>query len=240
MKKLGIFLASFASWLLLGLFAYWLVFYMRGKRFALRDKLKRADAIIVLAGTRGNIKFLDGKISTGVKLYHDGWASYIIGSGKFSVKVTDSPKLIPVEELQSAVKKGRIQEKDLKGAKEKWDVGLGATYICEKAIQMGVPQEYILVENDALHTRENAEYVLEILKRHQMHSVILVTSPFHQLRTYLTFAKVFQPHDIEIINYYADADDWNPLTWFFSEEHRKLVKSEYERIQIYREKGDLL
>lgn len=240
MRKFSTFLASSVFGLLLVLLAYWLVFYIQGKRFALRDKLKKADAIIVLAGTRGNIKFLDGKIDTAVKLYQDGWAPNIIGSGKFSVKVTDTPKLIPVEELLAAVKKGRIQEKDLKGAQEKWDVELGATYIREKAIQMGIPQEHIFVEDEALHTRENAEYVLEILKRHNMQRVILVTSPFHQLRTYLTFAKVFQPYGIEIVNYYADADDWNPITWFFSEEHRKLVKSEQERIQMYREKGDLL
>jgi uncharacterized SAM-binding protein YcdF (DUF218 family) len=73
-----------------------------------------------------------------------------------------------------------------------------------------------------------------------MQRVILVTSPFHQLRTYLTFAKVFQPYNIEIINYYAETGEWHPLTWFFSPQHRKLVKSEQERIKKYRAKGDLL
>jgi uncharacterized SAM-binding protein YcdF (DUF218 family) len=141
--------------------------------------LKKVDAIIVLAGTRGNIKFLDGKIDTAVKLYHEGWAPYIIGSGKFSVKVTETPQLISLEVLQTAVKQGRIQEKDVKSAKEKWDTGLGAPYIREKAIQLGVPQANIFVEDESLHTRENAEYVLEILKRHHMWRVILVTSPFH-------------------------------------------------------------
>ncbi len=43
------------------------------------------------------------------------------------MKVTETPQLIPLEELQSAVMQGRIQEKDVKGAKEKWDVGLGAS-----------------------------------------------------------------------------------------------------------------
>ena len=109
-----------------------------------------------------------------------------------------------------------------------------------QAIQMGVPPEAILVESEALHTRENAEHVLSILEKHCMHRVILVTSPFHQLRTYLTFAKVFQPRDIQIINHYADTGEWHPATWFLSAEHRKLVKSEIERIQKYREKGDIL
>jgi uncharacterized SAM-binding protein YcdF (DUF218 family) len=105
---------------------------------------------------------------------------------------------------------------------------------------MGVPSDHILIEDKSLHTRENAEYTLELLKQHDMHRVILVTSPFHQLRTYLTFAKVFQPYDIRIINYYADTGEWHPATWFLSKEYRKLVRSEIDRIKLYREKGDLL
>ena len=105
---------------------------------------------------------------------------------------------------------------------------------------MGVPSEALLVEETLLHTRENAEHILAILKQKQMCRIILITSPFHQLRTYLTFAKVLQPHGIDIINYYADTDDWYPATWFLSTEHRKLVKSETERIKQYGEKGDIL
>ena len=79
--------------------------------FARRDRLRRADAIIVLAGTRGNICFLDGKICTAVHLHQQGWAPYIICSGRFSAKVTDTPTLLPLEELQLAVTQGRICER---------------------------------------------------------------------------------------------------------------------------------
>jgi uncharacterized SAM-binding protein YcdF (DUF218 family) len=87
-----------------------------------------------------------------------------------------------------------------------------------QAIQMGVSPEATLIENESLHTRENAEYVLKILQAHQMKQVILITTPFHQLRTYLTFAKVFQPHGIDILNFYADSGEWHPMTWFLSRE----------------------
>lgn len=90
----------------------------------------------MLAGVRGNIKLLDGKIETAVQLYHRGGAPRIICSGKFSAN--------------------------------------------------------------------------------------------------------FQPHGIKITNYYADTGEWHPATWFLSKEHRKLVKSEVERIKKYRAKGDLL
>lgn len=240
MKKLSLALFFGASTVALASFFFWLALYLKGRRFALRDRLRQADAIVVLAGTRGNIKFLQSKIATATHLYRKGWASRIICSGKFSVKVTGTPTLIPVTELQTAVAQGRIQEKDVAPAAISWDIALGACYMCGQAIQMGIPAEAILVENESLHTKENAEMVLALAKEHHMRRIILVTSPFHQRRTYLTFAKVFQSHNVEILNYYADTGEWHPATWFLSSEHRKLVQSEEERIEIYRAKGDLL
>jgi uncharacterized SAM-binding protein YcdF (DUF218 family) len=221
-------------------FAIWIAFYVRGRRFARRDRLRRADAIVVLAGTRGNMGFLEGKICTAVRLHQRGWAPYIICSGRFSAKVAETLTPISLEELQLAAAQGRIQEKDVAKAAATWDSALGASYIREKALALGVAPGALLMESESLHTRENAEYVLQLLKENNFHRVILVTSPFHQLRTYLTFAKVFQPYTIEIVNYYADTGEWHPATWFLSAEHRKLVKSEMERIKLYREKGDLL
>lgn len=225
---------------MLSLLAAWIVFYIKGRRFAIRNRLRKADAIVVLAGTRGNIRFLDDKIRTAVNLYHQGWAPFLICSGRFSAKVTDTPNLIPLEELKVAAMNGRIQKKDIMNAAKTWDINLGASYMHNKALAMGIPPEAVLVENKSLHTRENAEYVLTLLKKYNLSRVILVTSPFHQLRTYLTFAKVFQPHNIEIINFYADSGEWHPATWFLSKEHRKLVNSEVERIKLYKAKGDLL
>ncbi len=164
----------------------------------------------------------------------------MICSGKFSVKITEEAMLLPLEELQTAAVNGRIQHKDVAKAAKMWDIGLGARYIGEQTLRMGVPPEAIFVEDESLHTRENAEHVLKFLKQHNMHSIIIVTSLFHQLRTYLTLAKVLFPHGIKILNYYANTDEWHPATWFLSKEHRELVKSETERFKVYREKGDIL
>ncbi len=68
-----------------------------------------------------------------------------------------------------------------------------------------------------------------------MHRVILVISPFHQLRAHLASAKVFQPQGIEFINHHADTGEWHPANWFLSTDYRKLVRSEIERIKKYRE-----
>ncbi|MBD1373894.1 YdcF family protein [Hazenella sp. IB182357] len=219
----------------------WLFWYLKGRRFALRNHLQKADAIVVLAGTRGSLEFLDGKIRTAVNLYHQGWAPYIICSGKFSVKVDDkAPDLIPLHELHEAFQQGRIQKKDIANAAKKWDRNLGAVYLRDQALALNVPSESILIEDESLHTRENAAFVLHLLKKSNLSHIIIVTSPFHQLRTYLTFKKVLQPYGIIITNYYADTGEWHPFSWFLSKKHRNLVKSEVERIQTYRKKGDLL
>lgn len=234
------FFAAIAGFTLALLAGAWLTLYLRGKRFALRDRLQPADAIVALAGTRGNIKYLDGKTCTAVRLYREGWAPTILFAGRFSAKVTDSPELIPAEELQVAARAGRIDEKTAATAVTTWDAGLGARYMRAQAIQLGVPEQAIITEDASLHTLENARFTMAILAERHAQRVILVTSPFHQLRTYLTFAKVYREHGIDIINYYADTGEWHPLTWFLSADHRKLVRGEMDRIKQYRAKGDLL
>jgi uncharacterized SAM-binding protein YcdF (DUF218 family) len=233
-------LIKFAGGVVLLVGLAWLALFIRGKRFALRDKLHKADAIVVVAGTRGNIKNLEGKIRTAVKLYQQGWAPLIIFSGKFSAKVCDSAELIPIAYLEEAAAKGRIQQSEVASAAKTWDAGLGAEYMREEAINLGVPGSAIEVESEALHTRENADHVADILEQKHARSIILVTSPFHQQRTYLTFAKVMQPKGIEISNHYAETGEWHPATWFLSKEHRQLVRGEVKRIEKYRAKGDLI
>jgi predicted permease len=109
-----------ASSIVLLLILCWSIFYIKGKRFALRNRLHKADAIVALAGTRGNIKFLASKIQTAIYLYRKQWAPYIVCSGRFSAKVAGSgePNLIPLGDLQAAARNRRIQEKDIAKAAE--------------------------------------------------------------------------------------------------------------------------
>jgi uncharacterized SAM-binding protein YcdF (DUF218 family) len=147
--------------------------------------------------------------------------------------VTNSPQLIPRAEPALAASDGRINQKDVGPAAETWDASLGAPFMRAPTIQLGVPEDAVLVKDQSLHTLQNATFTAAILHENQMRRIILVTSPFHQLRTNLTFAKVFKPEGIETINYYANSGDWHPLTWFLSAENRRLVASELSRIDKY-------
>jgi uncharacterized SAM-binding protein YcdF (DUF218 family) len=221
--------------------AVWSALYLQGRRFALRDRLQRADAIVAVAGTVGNIEFLDGKTDTATHLYHEGWAPIILFAGRFSHAVAShAPRLMSSAELESAVRANRIDQKTADDAVDTWDVSLDAGYMRDRALHGGVPAAAILTEVSSLHTLENAQLSAPMLTERGVRSVILVAAPFHQLRAYLTFAKVYGERAIAVLNYAADTKAWRPWTWFLSAENRRLVRGEVRRIRAYQDKGDLL
>jgi uncharacterized SAM-binding protein YcdF (DUF218 family) len=208
--------------------------YRIGQLVALRDPLRPADVIVAVAGTRGNLAYLDAKIRTAVRLYSDGWAPRILFSGRFSRKVGEHFTPIPVDKLEQAVAQGRIDLSDLPSARETWDAALGAHYMRERAIALGVPADRIITEEQSLHTRENAAFTASIVVEHSMKRIILVTSPFHQLRTYRAFREALPRGTVEVINYHAETSEWHPTRWFLSAAARQLVTGELRRIRKYR------
>jgi hypothetical protein len=68
----------------------WLLLFVRGKQFAVRNRLRKADANIILAGTRDNVAFLHGKICTGVLLSLQGWTPYLIASENLAYPISQN------------------------------------------------------------------------------------------------------------------------------------------------------
>ena len=64
------------------------------------------------------------------------------------------------------------------------------------AVSLGVPQEKIITEEKASNTFENVLYSKEILERYGWNKILLVSSPYHMLRTKLIFSKIAE--DIEV------------------------------------------
>lgn len=54
-------------------------------------------------------------------------------------------------------------------------------------IKEGVPARDIQMEGDSTTTRENAEYTIKLLRKENVHSVILVTTWYHSRRALKTF-----------------------------------------------------
>ena len=105
------------------------------------------------------------------KLFLEGYANYLVISGGF----------------------GRIT-KDRFNKPE-------AEIFADIAIQMGVPQEKIIIETEATNTGQNITLTHELLERRGLHpsSLIVVTKPYMERRTYATFKKQWPNEDTKLI-----------------------------------------
>lgn len=54
----------------------------------------------------------------------------------------------------------------------------------------GVPNEAIVVDDSAMNTIEQAKHIVALARAHGWQKILLVTSPYHQARAYLTFEKI--------------------------------------------------
>lgn len=64
------------------------------------------------------------------------------------------------------------------------------------AISLGVPQEAIILEESAKNTYENIKFTDEILEKEKWKKIMLVSSPYHMLRSSLTFKKITKERKI--------------------------------------------
>ncbi len=60
----------------------------------------------------------------------------------------------------------------------------------QRAVELGVPSDVILIEHTALTTRENALFSGEILRRQQLLRALIVTQPYHRRRAVAAFRRV--------------------------------------------------
>lgn len=105
----------------------------------------------------------------------------------------------------------------------------------------GVNPQIVINENKSLHTRQQAEFVIDICTEKKWESFILVASHYHQYRAFLTFLKVLEERDldrsIKIIN--APVTE---LNWFVPEpwgRRIELLQSEFKKIEEYRQQGHI-
>lgn len=78
--------------------------------------------------------------------------------------------------------------------------GDNAEYLKNLAVQKGLPESAVLIEDQATSTYENLLHSREILLKMRAKRVLLVTSPLHQRRAYLVARKVLRNTPIEIVN----------------------------------------
>lgn len=97
------------------------------------------------------------------------------------------------------------------------------------AIKKGVLAKDIFIEEESNSTYENALFSKEIIEENNFKKIILVTSPYHQRRTYMNFRFVLGP-DYQIINQSSSDSNWSSSSYFESKKNIKTTFDEFSRI----------
>jgi uncharacterized SAM-binding protein YcdF (DUF218 family) len=82
-----------------------------------------------------------------------------------------------------------------------------------QAMDAGVPAGSILVDETSETTKQNATNAIDLLTQHRIHSVVLVTSAYHQRRAGLEFGHR-AGRDVKIVNHPVASDNqWSGWWW---------------------------
>lgn len=111
-----------------------------------------------------------------------------------------------------------------------------ADHMSLRAIDMGVPEDDIIVENTSVNTIENILCSMLELQRafmlNRVRNVILVTAPFHMRRS-LAIAQYFYPKHIRVSPCSVDDNDFRKDRWELSEAASAVVIAEAENLIKY-------
>lgn len=118
-----------------------------------------------------------------------------------------------------------------------------ALLLKSKAIELGVPEADILIENLSKHTKENVLASLLILDRefylHNIKRLIIVTTVYHMRRMHLTL-KTYMPDWIEYSLCPVNDKITRADNWFLLPYARKRVENESKKIIRYVKQGVLM
>lgn len=88
-----------------------------------------------------------------------------------------------------------------------------AAVMKQRAIDAGIPETAIIIDELSETTGENAAFTKSILKENNVEKVILVTSGYHQRRASLEFKRTVGD-EVRILNYPVMNDkDWSAWWW---------------------------
>lgn len=105
-------------------------------------------------------------------------------------------------------------------------------------LKAGVPEDALYTEEVAENTKIESVRMMELAKEKGWKKILLVTSPHHQYRVFLTWLKSMQDAELKLVLQNAPA----PLPWFTKNQWGRridLLEGEWKRIEEYQLKGDI-
>lgn len=101
-------------------------------------------------------------------------------------------------------------------------------------INAGIPPTAIqVIGNKAASTREEAKLVRTRVANTDAHTLIVVTDPYHTLRTRLIWEDIFKDGGVDLIIRPARTSWYQPDTWWMSAAGWKNTMNEYTKLAAY-------
>lgn len=111
--------------------------------------------------------------------------------------------------------------------------GSSAWKMAKRAVNIGVRERDIIVEEKSESTYQNAVYSRDIVLAQNFKSAIIVTSPYHMRRTKLVFGRVFRNTGVELLYCSTRDSGFNVDGQCKSEIDRQIVRREYTKLVYY-------
>lgn len=103
----------------------------------------------------------------------------------------------------------------------------------EHALDLGVLNDSIILEDKADSTLQNAIYSKDLIKKEDFSSAIIVTSNYHMRRTKMVFDKEFKDSGIQLTYCAAEDKNFNADKWWANNKSIIIVINEYVKLIGY-------
>lgn len=110
--------------------------------------------------------------------------------------------------------------------------GVG-TITNKQAVELGIAQKDIILEDKSTTTYENAKFSRDIMLQNNFTSAIVVSSPYHMRRVSWLFGSVFKNDNITILYSPVDNSWFKPEKWWTNKREALTVVSEYAKFIYY-------
>jgi len=102
-------------------------------------------------------------------------------------------------------------------------------------LDLGVPGSAIIRSNlEADNSWDEARLIRDEVEKRGFKSIIIITSPTHSRRCWLTFRKVFEGTDVRVLSLPSKYSKFNVEAWWKDRSYLRDVLIEYEKLLYYR------
>ncbi|MHB1627560.1 MAG: YdcF family protein [Bacilli bacterium] len=108
-----------------------------------------------------------------------------------------------------------------------------AEHMRQQAMDMGVSQRDVILENRSNSTYGNAVYSRSLVVHRRFTSAIVVSSDFHMRRVQFIFDKVFSKTGVRLTFCAAPSRQFDPGFWWRTPRSAEITLIEYSKLAVY-------